>query len=249
MKEKSEKKNEIFGYIYLITNMINGKQYIGQCTRNIKSSHSYYGSGTYMTRAIKKHDKLNFKKEILKENIHCQTALNIYEQIYIKKYNSIVPIGYNISLGGNGAGKMSDETKLKMSVRQLGEKNCMFGKHPSEETKSKNSKAHSGEKNHMFGKHISIEQKEIISNTQKNNKHRLNKHHTSETKEKISYANKGKAAWNKGRHDYLTEEQIKKMSDSAKARKRLPQTEEQKLRHSEYMKIYWKNRHNLQNEK
>jgi group I intron endonuclease len=225
MKEKSEKKNEIFGYIYLITNMINGKQYIGQCTRNIKSSHSYYGSGTYMTRAIKKHDKLNFKKEILKENIHYQTALNIYEQIYIKKYNSIVPIGYNISLGGNGAGKMSDETKLKMSVRQL------------------------GEKNHMFGKHISIEQKEIISNTQKNNKHRLNKHHTSETKEKISYANKGKAAWNKGRHDYLTEEQIKKMSDSAKARKRLPQTEEQKLRHSEYMKIYWKNRHNLQNEK
>lgn len=57
----------------------------------------------------------------------------------------------------------SEETKLKMSEVQSGEKNHMFGKHHSEETKRKMSETRSGEKHPMFGKHHSEETRRKIS--------------------------------------------------------------------------------------
>jgi hypothetical protein len=66
----------------------------------------YLGSGTVILQAIKKYGKHNFKKEILKDNIQTQRQLDIWEQIYIKKFDSINPsIGYNIMPGTvNGFG-------------------------------------------------------------------------------------------------------------------------------------------------
>ena len=48
--------------IYLTTNNINGKKYIGLDTRN---NPNYYGSGTLITMALKKYGRKNFTKEIL----------------------------------------------------------------------------------------------------------------------------------------------------------------------------------------
>lgn len=102
--------------IYKITNLINNKIYIGQ---SINNNPNYYGGGLLIKTVIKKYGKVNFKKEILKDNIKCLTALNLYEQIFIKKYNSINKnIGYNLDNGGNGIGKHSQNTKDKMKLSQ-----------------------------------------------------------------------------------------------------------------------------------
>jgi len=48
--------------VYLTTNLINGKKYIGMDSNN---NPKYIGSGTLILKAIKKYGKENFKKEIL----------------------------------------------------------------------------------------------------------------------------------------------------------------------------------------
>ena len=48
--------------IYKITNLINGKIYIGQ---EFKNNPNYFGSGQVIKNAIKKYSIVNFKKEIL----------------------------------------------------------------------------------------------------------------------------------------------------------------------------------------
>jgi len=50
--------------VYITTNIINGKKYIGSDSNNNKY---YYGSGVNISKAIKKHGKKNFRKDILWE--------------------------------------------------------------------------------------------------------------------------------------------------------------------------------------
>ena len=51
--------------IYLTTNLVNNKKYIGVDTKNNKY---YFGSGTIIKQALKKYGKNNFTKEILETN-------------------------------------------------------------------------------------------------------------------------------------------------------------------------------------
>ena len=102
-------------YIYKITNLLNGKSYIGQRRFNkdiIKDS--YMGSGLALHFAFKKYGIENFKKEILKDGIHCQTAANIFEAIYIKKENTLSPNGYNLKSSSMKDNVWSEESKDKM---------------------------------------------------------------------------------------------------------------------------------------
>ena len=78
---------------------------------------------------MRKYGFNNFHFEILQDNIQSKEEMDQLEKDYIKKYNSLVTQnGYNIELGGNSAGKHSEETKRKISEAQLGNKNHMFGK-------------------------------------------------------------------------------------------------------------------------
>lgn len=56
--------NPVHYYVYKITNLINGKIYIG-CHGTKDLDDGYMGSGTYLGLAKKKHGVKNFNKEIL----------------------------------------------------------------------------------------------------------------------------------------------------------------------------------------
>ncbi len=87
-------------YIYITTNSLNGKQYIGQHKGN--PNDNYIGSGIALIRAINKYGKENFYKEIL---CFCQTReeADEKEKMYISLFNAVESDNfYNLAEGGQG---------------------------------------------------------------------------------------------------------------------------------------------------
>jgi len=96
------------GYIYLTTNLINNKKYVGMTT---KMNPNYFGSGKLIRRAINKYGKENFTFEIL-EYADTFEELCELERKYIKKYNAIEDDNfYNVHEGGNGGCTMKGYTE------------------------------------------------------------------------------------------------------------------------------------------
>jgi group I intron endonuclease len=136
----------MYGFIYLTTNKINGKKYIGMC----KNTHreKYIGSGKLLKQAIKKYGKENFDRVILQE---CETLdeLSQSEIYWINFYNAVEDNNfYNLTSGGFGGN--SDYVKeywshLNKEERKVcrnwakrsmvGSNNTMYGKKHTEETK------------------------------------------------------------------------------------------------------------------
>ena len=67
--------------IYKITNLLNGKMYIGQHTTS-NLDDGYMGSGLLVTRAVKKHGVDCFRKEWL---MFCEDKddLNYWESVFV----------------------------------------------------------------------------------------------------------------------------------------------------------------------
>lgn len=100
--------------IYLTTNLVTGKKYIGLHSKN---NNKYFGSGTLILKAIKKYGKQNFQKEILEESDDIIEA-NRLERCYIDMYNAVNDDNfYNLSYGGEGISgrKHSSNTCSKIS--------------------------------------------------------------------------------------------------------------------------------------
>lgn len=87
-------------FIYLTTNSINRKRYIGKHYGTLKDS--YLGSGTILLRAIKKYGKEAFFRKILafsiSEEENCEK-----EKYFITLFDACHDPGfYNIHAGGSG---------------------------------------------------------------------------------------------------------------------------------------------------
>lgn len=102
-------------YLYMITNLINNKKYIGVTNNPQKrwENHKCNNDPTMViAKAIKKYGKENFKFEILLSNIPID-KIDQYEQEYIKKYHTHVSEGkgYNVSWGGMGFKGVQQDTR------------------------------------------------------------------------------------------------------------------------------------------
>lgn len=145
-------------HIYLVTNKINGKQYVGQTT----VGRNKVGHGFAITQAYEVHGKHNFTYEKICDAINNRNTLNYLEKFWISVCNTISPNGYNIEAGGSDKGEVAQSTRQKMSL-------LFKGKKLKEETKQKISQALRGEKNPFYGKTHSPEviQKIIAANVGK----------------------------------------------------------------------------------
>jgi group I intron endonuclease len=112
------------GYIYKITNILNGKVYIGQTIKTIEErfrQHIYKAGCTHLHAAIKKWGKENFKIEIIEEVP--KELLDEREIYWISYYNSTDnKIGYNIIKGG----KLGRKEIYKLSEKEIQELVQMF---------------------------------------------------------------------------------------------------------------------------
>lgn len=128
------------GYIYLITNRINGKRYIGQHTLiedgRLKDK-KYFGSGTALKKAVEKYGKRSFKREVLEWVLDLEKLTELeYKYIdelkpeYNESLNPYNAAAHRPGTKERGVKHHSEETKKKISE---GNKN----KVRSDETKEK----------------------------------------------------------------------------------------------------------------
>lgn len=180
--------------VYLTTNKINGKKYIGADSRD---DPSYLGSGLRLKSAIKKYGSTQFYKTILEE---CNSVEEMYdrEKYWIKHYNAVYDeTYYNLCDGGMGGNKLTNPTSIKKhkeNSMDLGEYNRMrlAGKTYDE----------------IYGVKSSIEKlkrRDTLTGIK----------HTNERRKNISNSLLGNIPWNKG----LTKEdpRVKKYVDKSKS--------------------------------
>ena len=111
------------GFIYKITNTINGKFYIGQTIQNVKERFyqhcatkcSKAVSNMAIHRAIKKYGKSNFTVEVIEEIDSAN--LNDRERYWIKYYNSYNN-GYNSTKGGQDGCKPFKDLDVESIIKE-----------------------------------------------------------------------------------------------------------------------------------
>lgn len=98
----------MYGIIYVITNTVNGKQYVGKTVEGLirrwarHISYAIHGhTNMLIHRAIRKYGKESFIIEaIATANSHLE--LVALEKTLINRYKTLVPAGYNLTAGGEG---------------------------------------------------------------------------------------------------------------------------------------------------
>jgi hypothetical protein len=120
-------------FIYQITNLKNNRFYIGQhqCEGEFLDSN-YYGSGTAIKRAVKKHGIQNFKREVL---IECQSveSMIFMEKIYVGPELVKDRQCYNLTCGGGSFYHINSKGQPNSSWRNsdIQRKNALKVSHES----------------------------------------------------------------------------------------------------------------------
>lgn len=198
--------------VYRLTNLINNKSYIGSSINLSIRLSDYYSIDRFrrirnkgrslIGNAILKYGISNFNLDILE---YCESDVVIIkrEQYYL----DLLRPKYNIlKVAGSTFGhKLSEETRINMSIRNKGNKNPMYGKHHTDETKLNMSINNKGVNNPMYAKtHTEKTKFKIKMSIIRTIKTRgfiksplLGKHRSEETRKKISESNKLYKKYNK----------------------------------------------------
>ena len=235
--------------IYLVTNKINGKCYIGQTAYSLKKrkrEHFYEvkanRDNSYLHKALRKYGAESFKWKVIHE-CDDKDELNRLEIYYIGYYDTFGN-GYNLAIGGNGSMgyKHTDEAKKKMRKAQ---KNKYFSEEHRRKISESKKRSYSNIENHpAYGKKRSEETKKKMSESGKGKiftkerrenmgKAQRGRILSEEHKTKISVAKKGVLK---------TEETRKRMSIAKTGIKLPPHTKERREIQSIALKNYWKNK-------
>jgi hypothetical protein len=195
--------------LYKTTNLINNKYYYGiHSTEN--TNDSYLGSGVLILRAIEKHGKENFKREIL-------NTFETRDEALIAEHAIVDPDdenSYNIDVGGNGTGEVYHRSKQVAKLISDGRMGMKF----TEEHKANIRKASilsmkNQDTRDKIAKSL-VEHYKTNPQSEETKQKRIDTRagyqHSEDTKRKISEAQIGKV---------IPEDQKKKMSEAAKNRK------------------------------
>lgn len=110
---------KVYGIIYKITNLMNGKIYIGQTihgfNRRYKNNLEVYTKNSHLKSSIKKYGIDNFDVNKIIDFAFSSLELDIKEKIWIKYYKSYDDnLGYNKTTGGKTY-SFVNKSRLKMS--------------------------------------------------------------------------------------------------------------------------------------
>ena len=187
--------------IYSITNLLNGKVYVGQ-SKDIGMRWKRHQSGIdkhmVISKAMAKHGAKSFSFSILEE---CPTSrLNEREMYWIAKFGCLAPDGYNCTSGGKAATRCSLDTRQRMSMAQKGRvitdearkkiAKALLGTKHGADSSAKKSEALKKSWNDplvrerrvsaMFGRKVAIETRQAIAKTN------TGKKRTAETRKALS---------------------------------------------------------------
>jgi hypothetical protein len=168
----------ILGIVYLTTNNLNSRKYIGVDSNNSKY---YFGSGKSIKLALKKYGSENFSKEILEESNDIDYLFE-REKYYINLYDAVNSKEfYNMSEGGKGGSGtlVSDDSKERHRIGSLKGLQTVI--------KNRKGKTYS----EIYGDKAEEEK-------EKRRLAGLGKKYSEERINKVSEALKGKIPWNKG---------------------------------------------------
>lgn len=169
-----------YGFVYLITNTVNGKVYVGQTVQSVAKRFGQHCSAAKrntknipICNAIRKYGPDAFTVTRLCEAYSIE-ELDARETALILRYDARNPTkGYNVKEGGQSH-RMAESTKRKIGAANSV---ALKGKKASLETRRKRSQS--------INARLALEPR---------------KPHSAETRRRIGEAGKGRPAWNKGRH-------------------------------------------------
>lgn len=115
--------------IYMITNKINGKKYIGYTSKenpyhryieHVSAAKGKNYQKQNIHKAIRKYGAENFEFSIIYQNECKDLVFKKMEHQLIIEHNTLGPYGYNMARGGGGSGEISADTRQKMSDAKKG---------------------------------------------------------------------------------------------------------------------------------
>lgn len=161
--------------IYQVTNLLNGKIYIGK-HQTTDPYDSYYGSGKAIKAALKRHGRENFTKEVLFV-FDTEEEMNAKERELITEEFVARSDTYNMGVGGEGGAHFKGKTHSEATRKRLSE--AGKGRTLSEEQRKMISEANSR-------RVLSDETKRKIAKSRCGKRRIDGSDHWEATKEKIS---------------------------------------------------------------
>jgi group I intron endonuclease len=148
--------------IYMATNSVNFKNYIGQTSHTLAQrrgrheSNARCGKRSRFYSALRKYGPAGFTWRVLITDSGNRKTTDAYERFLIVLFSAQdIHWGYNLTSGGEGMSSPSDETRRRMSESHK-------GIYPSDETKQKIKTARRGQRP-TLGYHTSEETKQKLS--------------------------------------------------------------------------------------
>jgi len=174
----------VYGIVYLITNTMNGKRYVGQTTHTLEHrqrAHLRSPRNRHLAHAFRRYGRDAFVWHVLREAAS-QEVLDKLEDQFILAFNTLDRrFGYNLRRGG-AQGRLSDEVKRRIAAAKTGQ---FLGDHTREKisTWHKSRGSWVGDDNPWFGKGSSL---------RGDGNPMFGRRHTMESKEKMAAKLRGR---------------------------------------------------------